>query len=179
MPNELPGLQASLALALQALDRLDIPWAITGSIAMAAHGHLRYTHDADVKILVGRLDDYEETLRMEMHRRGYSRIDEHTFEGTQGVIMEFYPVSGTLDRQTFRRRIKKDVLPEYGAPVWLVTPEDLILLKVREYRRWGSAIQIEDVRMLITTDRATLDLDYIEKQIQSHGLEKEWQKVVK
>lgn len=173
-----PAGESALAAALHALDTLDIPWAITGSFAMAAYGTVRATQDADIKILVDKNGAHEEPLATEMRRRGFSRIDEHTFEAADRFVVEFYPVAGRLDEATFRRRRRVDALPSYGAPVWIVTLEDLILIKLREFIRTWSHVQLDDVRALLVAHNKTLDVAAVRTAVEKHGLEDAWQRVV-
>ncbi len=177
MPDEPEG-ESALADALRALDTLDIPWAITGSFAMAAYGTVRATQDADIKILVDQDGAHEEPLATEMRRRGFSRIDEHTFETADRFVVEFYPVAGRLDEATFWRRRRVDALPSYGEPVWVVILEDLILLKLREFLRTQSHVQLDDVRALLVAHNKTLDVAALGKAVEKHGLDDAWQRVV-
>jgi hypothetical protein len=164
----------ALVEALCALDALEIPWTITGSVALAAHGIVRATQDADVKILVSPGGGHEEPLALEMRRRGFSRIDEHTFEAADHFVVGFYPVEGRLDEETFARRQRLDALPAYGQSVWVVTAEGLILLKLREFLRTRAHVQLDDVRMLLAARRHEIDIDGIEAGVRRHGLGDAW-----
>ena len=42
--------EEALAIVVATLDRLAIPFMLTGSVASSYHGHPRATHDADVVI---------------------------------------------------------------------------------------------------------------------------------
>ena len=64
----------------------------------------------------------------------------------------------------FERRIEVDY-PELGRKVWLPTPEDVVVQKLR----WGRDKDLSDVHDVLFVSGTELDFSYIEKWCGEHG----------
>jgi hypothetical protein len=60
---------------VDALDRLGMPYFVTGSVAASVHGVLRQSHDTDVVLIdVGRFNELAETLRERWEVPGLGQV---------------------------------------------------------------------------------------------------------
>ena len=66
------------------------------------------------------------------------------------------------DQERFARRRQENL---FGRNVWLLSPEDSIIRKVR----WSRAKDEDDVRSIVSIQASRLDWPYIEKWCKEHG----------
>jgi hypothetical protein len=66
------------------------------------------------------------------------------------------------DQERFKRRREQSL---FGQSVWLLSPEDVVVSKLR----WARGKDEEDVKNVITVQRGKLDWPYIEKWCREHG----------
>jgi hypothetical protein len=151
----------------QTLDRLDIPWMLVGSHASSIWGQYRATHDIDlvvayqehhVDLLVTALGtDYyisPEMLRGSLQHGTMSNIIHYD----HGEKVDLWPLGDTeYDRVSLERRIPAEYR---GVKVWVATPEDAALSKLRWAAGSQSEMQRHDVLMILRV-RRDLDLKYL------------------
>ncbi len=154
------------------LERLDIPYAITGGMAVFVWARPRFTADIDIVVLLKEADVSRlATAVRELGEAGYideqmmhealKRRGEFNFiDGVTGVKVDFFPIGGKpFDESQLKRRIGKTIL---GYEVHFISPEDLILSKLRWYREGESAKQYEDIASILKI-QADLDWEYLKK----------------
>jgi hypothetical protein len=140
-----------------ALDHAEIPYMVSGSVALVTYTVPRMTRDIDIIIELREQDiarfcnlfqtGYyldEWTVKEEVQRHGmFNVIDFKT-----GYKIDFMVKKNTLYRQTeFERRTRKNVL---GCETWLVSVEDLILSKLIWIQELQSERQMTDIQNLLT-----------------------------
>lgn len=156
--------QDALDFVTDALDRERVPWAVTGSFALAYHGIVRATHDIDLKVSASA--DSAALARVASALAPRMRaIDATTFRYHEQVDVELYPLDGSIDRDSLARRRRVRLFPASAREYWVVTPEDLLLSKLRELARWSDLKQADDLRKLAVVRRADLDWGYLEPRI--------------
>ena len=162
------------------LERLNIPYLVTGGIAVYVWGRPRFTADIDIVVELheGDLPALERALR-ELGTAGYldadamrdalrngsefNYIDEQT-----GIKVDFWMLKNDeFDRQRLSRRVPKTIL---GKTVYFSSPEDLILSKLRWYKTSSSSRQIEDVESILAVSGDLLDLKYVEGWVTKLGV---------
>jgi hypothetical protein len=74
----------------------------------------------------------------------------------------------------FTRRQQVDFL---GSPVWMASPEDVVLSKLEWALRTGSERQLRDVRGVLAAKPDGIDVDYIERWTNALGLADLWRQV--
>lgn len=178
--------EAALAAVLDALDRLSIPYMLTGSVAASYHGRPRSTHDADIVIdptpaaldaLVTHLidagfyinpDGAREALR---RRRAFNAI-----EATHGCKIDLIPRrERPFSEEEFRRRIVVDLPVRPRTAV--VTAEDAVLSKLEWARLAGdSERQLADAAGVVALSPA-LDRGYVERWASELGVLDLWQRI--
>ncbi|HMB73818.1 MAG TPA: hypothetical protein VKQ06_09620 [Gammaproteobacteria bacterium] len=169
------------------LERLDIAYMITGSVASMIYAEPRTTLDIDlvVELDVAGVDDFlaafpdsafyrppPEIVREECARdnRGHFNLIHHE----TGFKADIYLAgSDPLHRWALvnRRRIADDV-----APFTLAPPEYVVIRKLEFWREGGSAKHLRDVRAIVAGGLA-LDRDLLEKEIAERGLQRAWQQI--
>ena len=175
-------LSALLGTVIDSLERLGIPFMVTGSVAAAAHGAGRATLDVDIVIdataeqlssLVASLDSPTVYVSDEAARDAHSHTGMFNVIDTQSgwkadlIIRKPRPFS----RTEFARRQPLDL---GGVQAWVATVEDTMIAKLEWARLGGSARQIEDVAALLAVNGTDLDREYLERWIGELGLEREW-----
>ncbi|MCX6796887.1 MAG: nucleotidyltransferase, partial [Candidatus Doudnabacteria bacterium] len=155
------------------LDKLKIPYAITGGMAVSVCGRTRYTADIDIvvelilentKILAKELlkidkDVYvsEEAMREALETKG-----EFNFIHPQSQLkVDFWVVE---DKQEIERAITKEI---EGKKVNFVSPEDLVLSKLLWYRQTESTRQLEDIESVFKISK--VDMKYIKKTAEAQS----------
>jgi hypothetical protein len=149
------------------LDTHGIPYMISGSLALNVYCIPRMTMDIDIVIELDQsnmkeflsifsegyyLDD--ETVKNEIHKRGMFNVIDHR----TGLKMDFIVRKDTEYRQLeFSRRIREDI---DEIPVWIVSPEDLVISKFGWIQQLQSDRQMGDIRLLLALPG--IDKDYIQ-----------------
>jgi hypothetical protein len=178
--------EEALATVIDALDRLSIPYMLTGSVAASYHGRPRSTHDADIVIdptsatldaLVSRLTDAgfyinpdgaREAMR---RRRTFNAID-----ATHGCKIDLIPRRDrAFSQEEFRRRIIVDLPVRPRTAV--ITAEDAVVSKLEWARLGGdSERQLADVAGIIALNPA-LDRGYVERWAGELGVLDLWERL--
>jgi len=174
-----------LAPFVDPLERLGLPYCVTGSVAASVYGEPRLTADVDVVLLLG-ADDIaalqaafpedayyvppEETLRLQAARatRGMFNLIHHA---TQFKADIYVAASDPLHEWALanRRRVGLE-----SASMWVAPPEYVILRKLEYFREGGQDKHLRDVRFILAgteVDRAFLD-----SQVGRLGLAAEWRR---
>jgi hypothetical protein len=178
--------QELLKTVVAALDSCGIPYMLTGSIASGLYGEPRATHDIDLVADVAsdqvapltscfRSPSYflqTESVQQAIAKRSMFNllaIDE-------GDKVDFWLLTDQpFDASRFSRRVRKTI---GGLPVWVSTPEDSILAKLRWCRlAGGSEKQMNDALRVYEVQRGTLDESYVAKWAESLGVDDLWQRL--
>lgn len=165
--------QRLLKKIAEILERLEIPYAVTGGYAISIWGRPRATFDVDVlvQLFEAKIDQLhsellkiselsyldKQTMREEVGKGG-----EFNFvHGDSGIKFDFFAVGkDRVSQLELERRIAIDVA---GQNVYFLSPEDLILSKLRWYKESRSDKQIEDIKSVIDRQKE-LDWDYLKVQ---------------
>jgi hypothetical protein len=174
-----------LAPFLEPLERLGLPYCITGSVAASVYGEPRLTADIDIVLLLKadnlaalraafpETDYYlppDETLRPELARssRGMFNIIHHP---TQFKADIYLAARDPLHAWALehRRRIELE-----GAGAWIAPAEYVIVRKLEYLREGGSDKHIRDIRFMLAS--AAIDLAFVEKEVARLALQEEWRR---
>lgn len=171
------------------LEKLAIPYIVTGGIAVVVWGRPRFTADIDivVELVPEKLDDLaqallkvdkgvfvdEDTMRQALvdkehlvSRFARNKGEFNFLHPTSGLKVDFWVMKGNLfDKERLRRRIKKNV---FGQDIFFVTPEDLILKKLLWYKEGKSTRQLEDIESILRIQK-NLDIAYLTKWAKEHS----------
>jgi hypothetical protein len=153
------------------LDQFEIPYMLSGSIAMGLYTVPRMTRDIDfiVHLEAKNLDLFVNSFKdgfycerdvvkdaIETPIKMFNIIDHATGYKADFVVLKNEP----FRQEEFKRRLK---VTYYGKTIYVVSPEDLLLSKLIWIQDLQSAIQMEDIKNLVVVDN--LDWAYISKWI--------------
>lgn len=174
-----------LAAFLDPLERLGLPYCITGSVAAAVYGEPRLTADMDIVLLlkpqdIGALRSAfpesayyvppDETLRLELARssRGMFNLIHNASRFKADIYLAGRdPLHAwALER---RRRIDLE-----GTQAWIAPPEYVIVRKLEFLREGGSDKHARDVRFIVAA--TPLDRGFLGREIARLGLQDEWRR---
>ena len=159
-----------------------IPYMLTGSFASSVYGMKRGSADIDFIIaadeaairrfllLLPASDFYSElnqALEACRHNSMFNLLDNVT-----GLKIDLIFVKDReFSRQEFGRRREATV---GEGPLYIATPEDIILSKLEWAKLGESSRQIEDAAGILKVRADELDISYIEKWVAELGLASEW-----
>ena len=165
------------------LDSLSIRYAIGGSVASALYGTVRFTRDADINVepfspvadrLYQLLQDefYISREAMEEALKSHGSFNVIHFE-TAFKIDLFVSRPREFERRLLERRHLLRLSDESSRDVSVVSPEDIILLKLDWFRQTGctSERQWNDVLGVLAVQGDALDFDYLTDSARELGLE--------
>ena len=174
-----------LKMVSQRLEKAGIPYMITGSVASNFYAVPRMTRDVDIVIQIkkedaGRMTEIfkqdfyvdRDSIEEAVEKRGMFNIIHNQYVFKVDFIIRKDSPYRELE---FQRRRKTEV---EGVPMWVVTPEDLILSKLFWAKDSLSELQLGDVRNLLEAPGG-LDQRYLEKWVRELGLEEVYAKVKK
>lgn len=170
-----------IALIVRLLDRVGIPYMLTGSLASSYHGEPRATRDVDVVIdpEPAALDQFvadvsEAGLYVDpssardalASRTQFSAIDSAGAK-VDFIIRRDRPFS----IEEFRRRQPADLL---GTTGYLATAEDMIIAKLEWAAATDSERQRRDVAGMLAVGGDAIDRGYIARWVEALGLHAVW-----
>lgn len=145
-----------------ALEARAIPYAIGGSIALAAWGYARATVDVDIDIFVEHdaLDPVFDTLEgvgcaLDRSAARLRARDRGDFMATlRGMRIDVFVPSISLYASA-QQRVQREVL--LGRPAWFLSAEDLTTFKMLFFR----GKDVLDVERLLAVRGSRFDRDYV------------------
>ena len=157
----------------RALDESQIPYVVVGSVASSLLGFSRATADVDIvadlraehvlPLFDALKEDFyvdEQAVRRAVgQRRSFNAIH---FDSLFKVDIYVLPAD-EFSRQQLERRRREQLLPDSSEAIYISTPEDTILAKLRWHRRGGAASerQLTDVAGVVKVQGERLDFDYL------------------
>jgi hypothetical protein len=155
------------------LEQLDIAYAIGGSMASSIYGNIRFTQDTDVTV-----EPFESRAQQlfEMLRQEYYISKEGVFQALKNQscfniihltsaykIDVFIRKNNAFEKQLIKRGRKLKLSEQEQKLFSVVSPEDIILLKLQWYQQGGcsSELQWNDVLGVLTIQKDRLDFEYL------------------
>lgn len=176
-----------IELFVQPLNRYDIPYLVSGSVASMLYGEPRVTHDIDLIVLLrpenlGQLsaaypanDFYlppAEVIAIEMARdRGGHFNVIHSNSGLKADIYTSH--RDELHVWAFRNANQYSI---GSVSVSLAPAEYVIIRKLEYYREGGSEKHLRDIRGMLAVSGEQIDQSALSEWIARRRLEFEWQK---
>jgi hypothetical protein len=187
--NPMTWVQDSIALAGQLhpiFTSLGIPYYITGGVAAIAFGEPRTTQDLDVVISI-KLTDIS-LLAIELEHIGFyipgledilsGRMQTLQVTHIESIARADLMIAGNneFERIKFDRRQPYQV-PD-GTEVYLISPEDLIINKLRWGKLSQSQKQWRDVLGILKVQGEGLDFNYLNYWAEYLGLVEDFNRVI-
>lgn len=155
------------------LEKLGIEYCVSGGFAVSVWGRPRSTLDLDIVIQLEaqKIPLFLKWLRS-LSKAGY--IDEaavaraidkggefNFIHPESGIKVDFWTIkkSDKIGEQELRRRISEKI---DGQKVYFISPEDLILSKMRWYKKSQSMRHLEDIEPILKISK--VDLKYLKVQ---------------
>lgn len=163
-----------LVKVVKVLNKLHLPYLITGGIAVLLWGRPRFTADIDiiVELDAQNIPELHNAL-LKLGKTGYVDKDAMTeaiknfgefnfIDGNTGIKVDFWVLkkNDKFDQLRLKRKITKTILNE---KVCFTSPEDLILVKLKWHAAGASSKQAEDIESIIKFCGNKLNLEYLRK----------------
>ena len=170
----------------QILDELKIEYAVSGGIAVSVWGRPRYTADLDIVIDIIDKAKIEElaTALLKRFKVGYldkeaaitafkNKGEFNLIEPEYGLKADFFVIGPDEHQKLEIKRAKNKKIG--GKLIKFISPEDLIIAKLKWYKESQSDRQLEDIAAVL--DAGNIDQKYLHSWVEKLGLEKEWEKL--
>lgn len=182
---------AFVRLVLDAFNAADITYLVGGAVALWAWGEPRTT--ADLDLVIDLPIDAMAVLSSELEQRAMlvpvdimldlliedrADLPINAIHMTSGYKAEMFLLKpgDALREAGLRRRRLVDLGPALGE-VYVHSPEDLILNKLRFYRISQQTKHVRDIASIVLNQAEALDMAYIESWVQTLNLSDEWQEI--
>lgn len=176
-----------IAKIARILSRLKIKYFVTGGYAVAVWGRLRATFDIDVVIAMHQ--PHIPALAQAMRTLGKSvYVDEDMMRSAlilkgefniihpeSGIKIDFF-IAGQDPRSKLEFGRAKQCTIQ-GQKIYFISPEDLILSKLRWYKDSGGEHHLEDARSVIKKSDKILDYNYLETRAEEQAVKSLWEKL--
>jgi len=166
---------AAVIGVVAALDALQVPWFLTGSIASSLHGIPRSTNDIDIVAILAphAAQAFVDHLGAgyyadeAMIRNGFLRRRACNVIWLETMMkVDLMPPRFAFDEEAMARRVRTHLSDGAGETieVSVATAEDVILAKLVWYREGGhvSQRQLGDIRGILAAQAGRLDMGYLE-----------------
>jgi len=165
------------------MERLGIPYMVTGSIAAIFYGEPRLTHDIDIVLHlrladIGRLcemfplADYycppPEVIHVEMRRESHAHFN--LIHHTTGLKADCYPFTGDrLHAWALQNRRAQSLAG--NQTVQLAPPEYVIIRKMQYYRDGGSQKHVQDILTMLAVQGGAIDMQFLGQELKERNLD--------
>jgi hypothetical protein len=171
---------------VEVLERLRLPYFVTGGTATIFYGEPRFTNDVDVVVDLTAAD--VRRLLAEFPQPEFYASEEAAFDAVRrrrqfNIIQPrlgwkadiIVPPQTAFDRSRFARARRLDV---GGFEVAFASPEDAILMKLVYFRESGSDRHLRDVGGVLQVSGSEVDRGYIASWAETLGVSDVWQRVL-
>jgi len=176
-----------LEYVVACLERLKIPYLVTGAIASMAYGEPRLTNDIDivadidlaqvqnVKDCFPEIDFYLDidAIKDAIRRRHQFNLI-HPSSGLKVDVM--IPAKDSFNRSRFSRtkrlKISNTCSAEFAAP------EDVIIKKLQYYQEGGSDKHLRDILSMLKISSSMIERNYIKDWVEKLGLSDLWESLL-
>lgn len=179
--------QELLKKVFHTLEGIGIEYMVTGSIASSLQGEPRSTHDIDIVVSIQESAAaalVEAFPPPDFYLNRQSILDAITKQGMFNLIdskegdkVDFWMLTDEpFDRSRFSRKYVEEVM---GIKVWISSPEDTILAKLRWAKlSGGSEKQFVDALRVYEVQSGKLDRDYLENWVKKLDIETLWKRLI-
>jgi len=163
-------LENTLKKIAKLLQNLQIPYLVTGGVAVVVWGRPRYT--ADIDLIIELKKEKVKKFMIALAKEGYVDEDavnealkhkgEFNFiDNGTGMKVDFWILQDSdFDRSRLKRKVARQI---FGQKVFFSSPEDLILKKLLWFNESKSSRQLEDIHSVMAIRKDQLDYNYLRK----------------
>lgn len=172
-----------LQRTVETLERLNLTYLVTGSMATILYGEPRFTNDIDIVVQLSakRIGDFIQAFPSDEFYLDDERIRQAV--GSRGQFNVLHPASGLkidviipemdeFDRSRFARARRVRPANDYEAT--FASAEDVIVKKLQFHAEGGSDKHLRDVASVLRISGADLDRDYVTEWADRLGLREIW-----
>ena len=157
------------------LESLGITYVIGGSIASSIYGKVRFTQDADITVesFEDKADEFLRLVSSDFYISSDAMQKALSQKGSFNVVhLEsafkidvFIQKNTEFERQLLSRRNFMKLSDRFEKAFSIVSPEDIIMLKLRWYRQTDctSEKQWQDILSVLEVQKDKLDFEYLKK----------------
>jgi len=154
------------------LEKLKIPYALTGALAVSFYGYPRATHDFDIivqiqphKGVVSKLaDEFREDFYLSEEAITDAVIHNTMFNmihhGSSHKVDLWILKDDAYSRESFKRRKSVKIA---GKKMYILSPEDIILSKLIWYKESENDKHVRDVNGIMELQKGRIDNKYLKK----------------
>jgi hypothetical protein len=176
-----------LRFVVSVLERLDLPYFVTGSTVTIFYGEPRFTNDIDIVVDLP-ADAVEEFCRQfpedefyvsheaaldAVHRRSQFNIIQ---PGSGLKVDVIVPALSEFNRTRFARARRVQAGTDWDAS--FSSPEDAMLKKMEFFSAGGSDKHLRDIAGVLKTSGSEIDTSYIDRWAALLGLTEIWHAVL-
>ena len=172
-----PAFSKTFFSVIGCLEESRVQYGLIGAMALGVWGTSRATQDVDCLVMSGEKE--RAVLKANLRRRRFvldarwanrnPALKEWCVRYRQGLFpVDLLSPRDEYDREALRRRRRKRIDKR---PVWVVGPEDLILLKLKA----GRPRDFEDAISVVLRQGGKLDVEYMKNWAKRLGL---WEEVM-
>lgn len=172
-----------LQRTVETLERLNLTYLVTGSMATILYGEPRFTNDIDIVVQLSakRIGDFVQAFPSDEFYLDDERIRQAVESGGQFNVL--HPASGLkidviipemdeFDRSRFTRARRVRPANDYEAT--FASAEDVIVKKLQFHAEGGSDKHLRDIASVLRISGADLDRDYVTEWADRLGLREIW-----
>ena len=172
------------------LDRLNkgnLSYMVTGSVASIIYGEPRMTHDIDLVLELSAediqnfinlfsLDQFycppEDIIKTEIARetRGHLNIIHHE----TGFKADIYPIG--QDGLHKWAMVKRQEVKLGQSNIWIAPPEYVIVRKLQYYNEGGSSKHLRDINRMLEISSDSIDKSFLNQMVAKYNLSEAWEK---
>ena len=172
-----------LRLVVSILERLEIPYFVTGSTVTIFYGEPRFTNDIDivVDLAAPTVDEFcrqfaEDDFYVSAEA-AHEAVRRHSMfniiQPRSGLKVDvIVPEPSDFNRSRFARARRVRAGADWDAS--FASPEDAILKKMEFYREGGSDKHLRDITSVLRTSGDEIDRSYIDRWAGTLGLNDIW-----
>jgi len=168
----------------QVLGELKIEYAVSGGVAVSVWGRPRYTADLDIVVEIISKEKIEKLTEelLKKFKTGYldkkaaitafeEKGEFNIIEPEHALKADFFVIVQAEHQKIEIKRAKKKKIG--GKLIKFISPEDLIIAKLKWYQESQSDRQLEDIAAV--SEAGKIDKKYLDSWIEKLKLEREWE----
>lgn len=164
----------------------NIPYLLTGSFAVSYYGYPRATHDIDFIIEIA--DEKSNTIvrvirSLKKNFTFASNVDQESittptlfnlYHGVTGIKIDFWVVD---KKEFFEKYSRRQIMTIDNQDISLVSPEDLILNKLKWCKEVFSEKHLSDCIGIWKIQNKKLDLKYLTQKVKEYDVSTLYEKI--
>lgn len=177
-----------LKSVVSVLEDLQLTYMIVGSYGSGAWGEARFTQDIDIVVDLSLADaerlvnafplpEYYVSLEAATEAVRYHR-QFNLIHPTSGNKVDFM-VAGTDEWGRTQLRRRRSIVLGEGFATFVGAPEDIIISKMRYFRRGQSEKHLRDIAGILKVSGEEVDREYVARWAEEFGVTEIWEAILR